>query len=428
MAMNMVMDMDATPRRVGDRGGRRGARAHRSPTDRVIRGFLALATAFAGWFAVSNSLAQVIARSDAERGHQLAPWDGRIAARLATTQFVGDDDPKWRAAAARLARKALSDDPTTVQAVTTLGLNAQAGGNLALARRMFSYSQTLSRRDFTTQLWAIEDAVARGDVSGAISHYDIALRTSKTAPDVLYPVLASAISDPAIRKALVARLRTRPVWFINFINHVSLGDALPQAAAALFVDLKRAGVDVPDPATAAVVNRLISAGDFAAAWRYYATIRGVTDPSKSRDPDFSSSVQAPSVFDWLPTSDPGVTTSVQRSESGGFFDYAVSPGFAGVILQQQQAMPAGRYRIEGQATGIDDLSDALPYWAVTCRDGRELGRVGIPASQRGPSRFLGMVEVPANCPSQTLALVTRISDRVGGTEGKIDRILMQRVR
>lgn len=407
---------------------RRGGRAQRSPADRVVRGFLALAAAFAGWFAVSNSLAQVIARSDAARGHQLAPWDGRIAARLATTQFVGDDDANGRAAAARLARKALGDDPTTVQAVTTLGLNAQAGGNLALAREMFRYAQTLSRRDFTTQLWAIEDAVARGDIPGAIFHYDIALRTSKTAPDVLYPVLAAAIGDPAIRTALVARLRTRPVWSLNFINHVSLGDAMPQAAAALFVDLKRAGVNVPDPATAAVVSRLISGNDIPAAWRYYATIRDVEDASRSRDPDFASGLQASSVFDWVPANDSGVTASIQRGDSGGLFDYAISPGFAGAILQQQQAMPAGRYRIEGEAANIDEAPDALPYWMVTCRDGRELGRVGIPAAQHGLSHFVGDIDVPADCPAQTLALVARLSDRVGGTQGKIERILMHQIR
>lgn len=407
---------------------RRSAETQRSTVGWITRGAMALAAAVAGWFAVSNSLAQVVARRDAVRAYQLAPWDSRIAARLAATRFVGNDDADERAAAATLARYALEGDPTAVQSITTLGLHAAADGNVALSRKMFSYAQMLSRRDFTTQLWAIEDAVARGDIPDAISHYDIALRTSKTAPDVLYPVLAAAIDDPAIRTALLGRLHTKPVWFLNFINHVSLGDAAPQAAAALFVDLKRAGVDVPDPATAAVVNRLISANDMQAAWRYYADIRNIHNSSRSRDPNFISVLEAPSVFDWVPTDDQGVTASIQHGNTGGIFDYAASPGFAGVILQQQQVLPAGRYRIEGQATDISESDDALPYWVVTCSDGRELGRVDIPRAQNGASRFIGDVGVPSDCPAQTLALFARLSDRVGGTQGKINRILMQPMR
>ncbi|MDT9096849.1 hypothetical protein RSW32_26335, partial [Escherichia coli] len=77
--------------------------------------------------------------------------------------------------------------------------NAQLHGDVGAARRLFAYGQRLSRRDNSTQLWAIEDAVARNDIPDVLRHYDVALRTSPNLADILYPVLASASADPAIR-------------------------------------------------------------------------------------------------------------------------------------------------------------------------------------------------------------------------------------
>src|SRR3546814_3599342 len=68
---------------------------------------------------------------------------------------------------------------------------------------------------------AIELAVAQGDISGALRHYDIALRTKKNAPELLFPVLTSALPDPAIRTELVKTLGGQPKWAAGFIHHAA---------------------------------------------------------------------------------------------------------------------------------------------------------------------------------------------------------------
>src|SRR3546814_17422634 len=82
-------------------------------------------------------------------------------------------------------------------------------GDRAGGERLLAYSQTLSRRDLRTQLMAIELAVARDDIPSALRHYDIALRTKKNAPDLLFPVLTSALTNPTIRTEQTGRASCR---------------------------------------------------------------------------------------------------------------------------------------------------------------------------------------------------------------------------
>lgn len=114
------------------------------------------------------------------------------------------------------------------------------------ARRLFLHSERLSRRNLITQLWAIEDAVARDDVAGALRHYDIALRTAPRMAEVLFPVLKSASTDPAIRTGLIRTLSGKPLWAGDFIDYVSDNSADPQATVSLLRGLQQAGVPLSE--------------------------------------------------------------------------------------------------------------------------------------------------------------------------------------
>ncbi len=385
----------------------------------LVRVVLALAVALGGILAVRYSFAQVLVRSDPAAAFRLAPGDGLIAARSAAVDYVEASDVRARSAVVARARAALRLEPTAVQAVTTLGLESSSLQDIARSRQLFGYSQKLSRRDLVTQLWAIEDAVGRQDVRDVVHHYDIALRTSKTAPDVLFPVLAAALVDPAVRMHVLYTLRARPVWMLNFVNFVSLTDAEPEAAAQLFIGLTRAGVPVPSAATTAVINRLVTADAVDAAWRYYATIRSQTSRDHSRDPQFAAELDAPSIFDWMPVDGPGISSSIQRNGKRGLFDFSVAPSVSGTLLQQTQMLSAGKYHLSGRATGIVGDSQSLPYWVLTCRDGRELGRVGVPVSGENGKDFAGDFEVPSACQVQTLSLIAQPSNAIAGISGQI---------
>lgn len=394
----------------------------RSATEWGVRGVLALSTAVIGYFSVIYSFAEATNRRDPALAHSLMHGNGRITARLAEQRFEKNPEGTEQGATARLARLALLQDPTAVSAVSTLGFQAHIRGDTQEARRLFDYAQRLSRRNLQAQLWAIEDAVQREDIPGALHHYDIALRTSRVAPDLLFPVLASAITDPTIRSNLVVTLAEKPRWGPQFIAYALANGADPASIASLFVALRQAGVPASPEASSSVVNRLVLGGALEDAWRYYTSVWPGADRRRSRDPQFTADRTAPSPFDWTNINDESVTTSIQRGNEGGVFDFSVRPSTGGPLLRQLLMLPPGSYRIEGHSSGIEQPERSLPYWVLTCRDGRELGRVTMPSSTRSSGVFSGRFNIPEGCPAQSLALVARASDEVSGVTGQIDRV------
>lgn len=390
-----------------------------------FRGVLAVAAGWVGYLSVTQSLAAALPNSEAERAHHLAPGNSAISAdlarRLSGPEATGED----RARADDLARAALLNDPTAVGAVAALGLNALMRDDLASARRIFVYSQHLSRRDLSTQLWAIEDAVSRGDIPQALKYYDIALRTKRSAPEVLYPVLAAAVTDPAIRQGLAETLSKGPPWAQSFIDHAAGNSPDPQATASLLTELTRARVPVSDEASARAIVGLIAKGKLDSAWSFYASVRKDADRRMSRDPRFMAALEVPSVLDWTPASSPGIATSIQRGTDAGVFDFAAQPTVGGPLLRQLQMLPPGNYELVGHSIGIDQPVNSLPYWTLSCREGRELGRVAVRNSTEAQGSFTGHFSVPVDCPVQELALVARPSNQMMGVAGQIDQITLR---
>jgi hypothetical protein len=403
---------------------RRGSGRRRSASEWALRIGLAAIAAATGWNAVTHSLATALRDRSPEQAHALAPGDARIAAALAAKWVPDQSDLARQAEAARLAHEALRHDPTTVQAVETLGLQADLRGDTEAARRLFAYSQILSRRDLTTQIWAIEDAVARDDIPGALRHYDIALRINQAAPDILFPVLANAIADRAIRVELVHTLAARPPWEASFVDYVAASGPDPQATASLFRGLGRTGIRVSASGRAALVGALIAKGAYTDAWAYYASVHPGADRARSRDPRFTGDIEAPSAFDWVAVNDAGISTTIQP----GIVDFSAPSSIGGLLLRQMQLLPAGRYVLTGRSAGIDQPDASRPYWLLVCLDGRELGRVVLPSSGEGQARFAGQFTVPLGCPVQYLSLIARPSDAVSGASGQIEEAVLRPAR
>ncbi|WBY07969.1 hypothetical protein PIB19_22465 [Sphingomonas sp. 7/4-4] len=396
---------------------------------------LAAAVVAIGYGAVTHSRATSLPVGQIERAHGLAPNDARITAELALKQVlaeagsavggVPDREARARIAAAEtLARGALDSDPMAVAAVDALGMSSDLLGNTAAARRWFTYSDRLSRRDLTARLWLIEDAVAREDIVGALHHYDIALRTKAGARDLLYPVLTQASVDPAITPELVKVLSKKPLWKDSFLVVAAGGTPDPEATSRMFVSLRRSGVDISYYASAILVDSLLAAKKFDSAWRYFVTLQPKADRRRSRDPDFATIRDRPSQLDWVPTSgSTGLSASLASGGKSGLLDFSAPPGVAGELIRQLQLLPPGRYVLEGRSTGVDQPERSQPYWLLRCgTDGRELGRVVIPNSANNDGRFSGSLDVPQDCPAQLLALIARESSEIAGLSGQIERM------
>lgn len=392
--------------------------------DRVKYGLVIriVTTIVAGWLAyvsVSNALAEALADHSPAKAHAIAPGNARIAARL-SEQLSGPNSPAAdRQDAIALARSALLGDPTAQEAVATLGIQASVLGNVDDARRLFEYSERLSRRDLRTELWSIEDAVGRGDIAGALHHYDVALRTKPKASAVLYPVLIRALEDPPIRTALVDMLAARPLWGDNFITFAAGSSVDPNAVVAFLRQLRAKGVAVPMNVNGMAVDQLIVSGQFHEAWEYYAGLHPGASKNESRDAKFAGGNGSGSLFDWRTFNDSAKTTWIGQTGDGGSFDFSVLPETAGPLLQQLELLSPGRYVLDGQSTGLSQAAGSGPYWVLRCRRGSEVGRVEVPNSEQADGRFSGVLVVPEGCPVQILALIARPSSDVAGVEGQI---------
>ncbi|EZP55128.1 hypothetical protein [Sphingomonas sp. RIT328] len=403
---------------------RRRPRERRSGAEWTVRGVLLLACAALGYASVAHTTASVILKGQIEHAHVLAPGDGRITALLAQSLSGANTDVQDRARATRLAQLALQQDPTASLAAITLGLNEYISGDVASARRLFRYAETLSRRDLRTQVWAIEDSVARGDITATLRHYDIALRTSDRAPDLLFPILAAAITDNTIRLPLVRLLSTRPAWGSSFIDYVATSAPDEIASAELLLAAKRAAVPVTDSAWALVIDHLIQRRLYDQAWTYFAATHPHADRRRSRDPHFTSTEEAVP-FKWVVGRGDDVNATLQANRAGGLFDFTVPAAVGGRLLEQLQILPPGRYQLNGHSREIDQPNSAAPQWILTCReDGRELGRIDVPNSSVLGGIFSGEFVVPEGCRAQVLSLVARPSDTVSAISGQIDRVAL----
>lgn len=409
------------------RKGRRSSPSQGSGPRRSLRNWLgrsalALGAAVLGLSSVGGAFARLIESADAGRAAQLAPSNGVILAAAAQQEFTIAPSEADDSQAARFARSALRADPTAVEALTVLGLQAQLRGETERARAIFQYSLLLSRRELRPQIWAIEEAVNRGDIDAALRSYDIALRTSSEAPGLLLPNLVAALAEPKVRTRLLTILASAPVWTEGFLHRVSASGIDPLAAVTFFREGRAIDLPVTDAMRASLVNVLMAEGEVQQAWAYYSEFRPGVERFRSRDPELAFTTDDRTVFDWMPGVQPGISAAILQEGEDGILDFSLPPGTGGTLVQQTQLLAAGLYRISGRSRGIDLPERSRPYWALFCQDGRELGRVEVPNSEIASGVFGGQIAVPTGCAVQTLSLIARTSDAITGVSGQIERV------
>ena len=400
--------------------------AGRRPLDWFKRALVGLVLAIAGCYAVTNSLAHVVVKGNPKQAYGLAGSDGRILSAYAEEEFARHPTAKSSSFATKLARKAVAADPTAVDALIVLGFQAQLRGSEAQSNRLFEYTNRLSRRELRAQIWAVEHAVNRGDLEGALRQYDIALRTSFAAQDMLFPTLAAALIEPKIRKEVLRRAASHPVWSPHFVRYLSTSWVEPVGAMRYFLEGRAQGLDVSGADKVALVDALTATNHLSEAWDYYQTFRLTTGRGRSRDPDFRLFSDPRSVFDWSVSEGSGISATIISAPEGGAVQFEVSPSAGGPILRQAQLLPSGRYRLSGRSSGTELPEYARPYWVLRCKAGRELGR--IPVSMTQPNgTFSGLFSVPPDCPFQELVLIARPHDAIGRVTGEIQVVELSQV-
>ena len=382
MAMAMAM---ATPPRA-DRPGLRRIGA-------------ALGVAAMGVVGTLLSYSFATTRSDPSRALAAWPWNATARAELAAKAITADTAPGTARKARALARAALGEQALLAVAGRTLGVSEALLDRPADAAKAMAYAEALSRRDLPTQLWLIEDRVGAGDVGGAIIHYDRALRTADSAPDLLFPILVPAAADVTVAAPLARRLATRPLWWRPYLT--ALVQQNPSdATTALLVRAVKLDPAKSDERTLliAAMTRLADAGRFDLA-RSLAP-RGSAS-GMLRNGSFEEEAGLPP-FDWTLVDDGDLSGVIEaRDDGAGNALYLTARnGRGGEVARQVLTLAPGRYRLRGKA-GDAGTGQDRPAVTMTCANS---GDALAPATLSSGA-FATEFTVPEGCAGQRLSVL-----------------------
>lgn len=338
---------------------------------------------------------------------RIAPFDALASATAAYQGITLVPQPRWAQSDA-LAAQALRRDPTAVAAVVTRGLVAEQRGDQPAARRWFEYADRLGKRDFATQLWFIEDRVRAGDVKGVLARYDLALRASPGASTVLYPILTQAAAAPEVGAALNVLLRTRPAWGSSFVSHLIRTSSDPAAIIRVTTGvIDRDSVNGKDQ-MAALVGRLVAAGQYDLAWRAYRAFgRPGGGGTVVRDGSFADPASV-GAFEWSYAD--ALPLAPEHGLEGGrpVLFLPANPDQDGEAVRQLVRLGEGAWRLSARIGASTQSGADAPRLTVRCADAPERPLIEIPFRPAPAEAMLtGEFSAPPACGYAWLAIAVR---------------------
>ena len=369
---------------------------------------------------LSDAIANLTEAVDPDTALRWKPFHARAQEMAAAALVEGDPG-----VASRLAREAYERDPTRAGALRVLGVARGLGGDLGAAATLLRDAERLTRRDLPTQLFFIESAVSRGDVTGALRHFDIAMRTSRSGRALLIPILCTALQDPGLTRPIARTLDAVPDWTGEFVS--GCADQAPSRAALarVLTVAGRARRASPPVVTAKITQLVTLGGEIAVGRQLYEALlhdAGRTPSSGIGDPRFRVSDAVPP-FDWSYA----VAPELGGEQGGG------APGLdvharsrSGAVAWQMMLLPPGHYRLTITGTPTQPKPAGTVMAQVACVDGpqRTLGLVRVAATPRFGGQ--GAVTIPRDCPSQWVRL--SLEGTGSGTyDGHIDAVKIEPV-
>lgn len=382
------------------------------------------------WLVLAVGIASVTRERNPRVALAWRPSDARAKSALAETMLTRGAVDAGRVAS--LVQAALERDTTVAAATRSLALVEATRREAAKSEELFRLAARVSKRDLFTRLWLIEERVAAGDTAGALYQYDLALRTSSRAPNLLFPILIKATSDQALIEPLAAMLATRPPWADDFLPRLYAEGPSLSSLTLLSERLGSRGFPLRPQLVSLLVARLADARDFDRAWQLYRSQGGhsAARADEVRNGNFSSVDTYPPI-DWLLSADPELAVARQLkpgSNGDQALYFNVGTVGAGFIARQLLRLQPGRYRLTATAGGIS--AGSAPSWVVTCLAKSEtvIFRFSVPASRDEGQSHSARLTVPADCPLQLLYLNAGPAAELGLATAWIDSVSLVRER
>ncbi|WP_404712376.1 hypothetical protein [Sphingomonas sp. MMS24-J13] len=396
----------------------------------VKAAILSLGTVWVAYLAFVSAVVNVTHIENPSLALQFAPHDPAaldVQAGLMLVKnggdLVGSDET------AAMARDSLRHQVLNPVALRLLGLSTRRASSFATGRAVMALAERMTRRDLITELWLIQEAVLRGDVQSALSHYDYALRTWEASQDLLLPILVTALKDEPVRVALIPYVREPAPWLLDFTRAAVGSSKQPSWVADTYL---RAGGMPADPIydtmRSGLLGKLAEAREFAWMIRYYESLpeadskvlRTVAMTPASTDTRFPPAT-------WGFYSVPGGDSSFVRSSQGNSIELhtALEPSVISPVAFKAMLTPPGLYRFRADQQIVAPSEGATGNWEVRCANlsGRVLWSGSAPLGVQR-RRIEGTFAVPDDCQMVMLRAIVASGDARDGVEAILSNASM----
>lgn len=376
----------------------------------IVTGTLALI-----WLSIAVTSANIFPNQWPEG--VLTLWRGSAEAKATLAVQLAETTPENKRAIANarsLATQALGREPVNPAAAYALALAAQAEGDDGGAERLLVYSQSLSRRYLPTQLALIDQSFRTGDIRAVLRHYDLALRTNKSANETLLPKLMEAILNRQdVAAAAVETIGVRPPWWRTFYGALLAMKPVPAVLAPMATRLQ---LDPSETEERELLIRslasLVDTQRYRPALALYRAARpGDGEVSPIRAPVTGSMASLPP-FDWDLVDDAGfgaIAEDRPESKGGSALSLLLDSGRAGIVARQLLMLEPGRYSLSVVVGDVSGASLGRSSLVAHCAGGpgKLLGSLVLPVADSKGERASFSFAVPnSGCEAQWLAIET----------------------
>jgi hypothetical protein len=338
----------------------------------VISAAIILLLLVIGWRILAEINAFGLARTDPEAA---VGWRSNASAALVALSeqhLLGAKAQDDYATAITDAERAIAADPLEAHAIALIALSLNAEGETHQVRPLMLRAATRSRRDLPVQGWLFNDALNRGDYSGALQYADALLRVSLDLRNEVISNLKSFIGVPEGRAAILARLAQAPPWRSSMLQAITTSNAPPDMIFALLSDLAQ----TPNPPTndeiRPFLNHLVQQGDYPLAYVMWVQFlpkeqRELVRYAFNGDFEFPLSQQP---FDWVLPGNNGADLEVVDSGDTthgrvlhvAFANKRAQPRLAAKTMM----LPSGPYKLSASVRTAELDNERGLVWRVYC--------------------------------------------------------------
>lgn len=388
---------------------------------------------YVAWLSFIHAVANVTWQQNADIALRFVPDHPLALSRKADELFAEKQDPATLAKVEAMARESLRGGALNPVAIRLLGYVADVRGDQNRARKLMLLSHKVSRRDFGTQLWLIEDAVARGDKKQALFHYDVAMRTTPSSHILLFPTLTGALADPEVRTGLTAYVRQGPEWLPAFLSQAMTSSDNPANVADMLVKSGK----LPDHENYKGLPNLLLAqlavkGKLPAFRQYYLSLPGSNAAALQSVGLGKLTVnQLYPVVGWQIADNAviGGSFSAPNKDGAQTLTAFAGSGERGEMMRKILFLAPGQYRLRAAYSAVESSPDAEIRWDLQCLEAagpRDLW-FNIDRMQSGRFGTSQDLTIPADCPYQSLFLQLTGGSSQTGMEFTLNSLSLTRI-